>query len=304
MKIYIKILCFAIVGLFLIMPNFSSAAGMVEIPGWSTKEIRDVTINRTASWNIVDNINAVWFSLLKKFKIILQWLMLIYVVYIWITMVISMGTDEEKLSKSKRQLWYMFIALVFINIPWTIYSALRTDSRNIGTWTWWENFGKTDWKQNIFVNMEPFVKVVKNIVVFMEYIIAWLAVFVVILAGINILISRWRDEKVTEAKNKILYGMFALLFVWFIEAWKQLAITGELSYWNGIFESITGIALLFAAPVAMIFLTFAGYYYITSNGDDEKVKKAKAIVINTMIAMALLLVMVTFLNDLLTLNVT
>jgi hypothetical protein len=32
-------------------------------------------------------------------------------------MMISLGTDEEKLSAAKRQIWYMLVALVFINIP-------------------------------------------------------------------------------------------------------------------------------------------------------------------------------------------
>jgi hypothetical protein len=124
------------------------------------------------------------------------------------------------------------------------------------------------------------------------------------MAGIKIMTSRWRDEKVTEAKWKMLYTLFALIFVWFIEAWKQFAIKWDmelLSWETWIFWKMIDIALLFAGPTVIIFLTYAGYIYITSNWDEEKVKKSKSIIINTLIAIVLLLVMVVFLNDLLTL---
>jgi hypothetical protein len=48
-------------------------------------------------------------------------------------------------------------------------------------------------------------------------------------------------------------------------------------------------------------LTIAGYYYITSNGKEERVKKAKSIVINTILATLILLASYTFLLDLATL---
>jgi hypothetical protein len=124
------------------------------------------------------------------------------------------------------------------------------------------------------------------------------------MAGIKIMTSRWKDEKITEAKWKMLYSFFALIFVWFIEAWKQFAVTWDMKLigWETwIFWKMTDIALLFAGPTVMIFLTYAWYIYITSNGDEDKVKNAKSIIINTLIGIALLLVMVVFLNDLMTL---
>lgn len=60
--------------------------------------------------------------------------MVIFFVYIGATMIISMGSDEEKLSSAKRQLWYMLVALVFINIPGTLYEAFYKDgSTTVGS---------------------------------------------------------------------------------------------------------------------------------------------------------------------------
>jgi hypothetical protein len=53
-----------------------------------------------------------------------------------------------------------------------------------------------------------------------------------------------------------------------------------------------------AGPVAIVFLTLAWYYYITANGDDERISKAKNIIINTLIATVILLASYTFLLDL------
>jgi hypothetical protein len=45
----------------------------------------------------------------------------------------------------------------------------------------------------------------------------------IVLAGIQLMTSRGREERLTEAKNKILYIILALIFVSIIEAWKRLA---------------------------------------------------------------------------------
>lgn len=83
------------------------------------------------------------------------------------------------------------------------------------------------------------------------------AVFMITLAGINVMTSRGREEKMTEAKNKIIYTILALIFVGIIEAWKRLAFGGSISDGVNLFESLANLALFFAAPVAIFFMTLA-----------------------------------------------
>jgi len=113
--------------------------------------------------------------------------------------------------------------------------------------------------------------------------------------------SRGREEKMKEAKNKFVYTILALVFVSFIEAWKNVAFGGVIDDGVDLFEALANLALFFAAPVAIFFLTLAGYYYITDAGDEERVKKAKSIIINTLLATIILLAAYTFLLDLATL---
>jgi hypothetical protein len=88
------------------------------------------------------------------------------------------------------------------------------------------------------------------------------------------------------------------MFVWFIETWKNFVYTWNMSVWTNIFKTIIELILFFAWPVAIFFLTLAWYYYITSNWDEDKVKKAKSIIINTVIATIILLVWYSILLDL------
>lgn len=275
-----------------------SFAVNINIPG--TENITQVSLTTPVSSDISWSITYVWFSILETVKRILMGVIVIFIVYIGIQMIISMWSDEEKLSAAKRQLWYMIVALVFINIPMVLFNAFF---RGGNAWTvggniTWGSFESESTSSNIFFNYWVFESVTTNVIFFMEIMIFAAAVFMITLTWIQLLVSRWREERVTEAKNKILYSILALIFVGLIEAWKAIAFGGSLSDGRNLFESLANLALFFAAPVAIFFLTLAGYYYITSNGDEERAKKAKSIVINTFIATLILLASYTFLLEL------
>jgi len=212
----------------------------------------------------------------------------------------SMGNNEEQLSSAKRQLWYGLVGLVFINIPGTLYESFYNDgSSSVGWNIGNDSFTSASGNSNLFFDFFVFGNTLNDqIIWFMEIMIFIAAVFMFVLAGIKVMTSRWREEALTEAKNKILYTVLALIFVGLIEAWKQLAFSGNLDDGINIVESLSNLALFFAGPIAIFFLTLAGYYYITSNGDEERVKKAKSIVINTFFATLILLAAYTFLLDL------
>ncbi|MCH8518545.1 hypothetical protein LAT59_02180 [Candidatus Gracilibacteria bacterium] len=275
-----------------------SFAVNINIPG--TENITQVSLTTPVSSDISGSITYVGFSILETVKRILMGVIVIFIVYIGIQMIISMGSDEEKLSAAKRQLWYMIVALVFINIPMVLFNAFFRggNAGTVGGNITGGSFESESTSSNIFFNYGVFESVTTNVIFFMEIMIFAAAVFMITLTGIQLLVSRGREERVTEAKNKILYSILALIFVGLIEAWKAIAFGGSLSDGRNLFESLANLALFFAAPVAIFFLTLAGYYYITSNGDEERAKKAKSIVINTFIATLILLASYTFLLEL------
>ncbi len=302
-KTIIKILII----IWLISSIFIIETNALAINIWGISWIEKITgnvIEKTGDTDIVVAINDLWFNLLRIAKIILQGLFIVFIVYLGWKMIMSMWSDDAELTKAKSQMWYSLIAVVFINIPWLIYESITLPGWNkIISWWIWATFSEVS-PRNLFLNMNLFSWrdwVVDNIISAIQVFIFTVSVYIIIMAGIKIMTSGGKDEKIKEAKEKILYSIVAMLFVGFIEAWKQFAITWKISYWTDIFWKITDISLLFAGPIVMIFLTYAGYIYITANWEEEKVKKAKSIIINTLIATVLLIVMVTFLNDLITL---
>lgn len=271
---------------------------------WFDTKIWENTINIGPDQNAIKTINTAWQSILTTIKTIVSGLMVIYIVYAGIQMVISLWTEEEQLSSWKRQIWYTIIAFVFINIPWALFNAFNSNaSITVDSRTSYSSWFKTPGNEwNIFIDAFSLGKTLNtDIIWFIEIIISSLAIIMIIIAGINMMTSRWNEEKITESKNKIIWSVIWLILVWFLEVWKFLVFSWEIEDWGNFFETATNLAFFFVWPIAIIYLTIAAYTYITSNWDEEKLKKAKSIVINVLLATIILLASYTFLLDLVTL---
>lgn len=297
-----KILLSLIISLFI----FTWVNAWVNLWGeWES--ISDVSLksSKFTQWwgDIVDNVESLWISLLTTVKVIFEWVLIIYIVYIWITFILSMWTNEEDLSKAKRSIRYSMIWLLFINVPWTIYNIFNNENlwdvgSSPGSWAW----DSSSMDSNILVNMFYFKDILNweydwGIIGFLEVAISAFAIIMIVIEWIKIMTSRWREERVTQAKTRILWSIIWLVFIGFIDAWRNIVFYWDLDEWGDLFESMTDIALFFALPTAIAFLTMAAYYYITANGDEERIKKAKSIIINTLIATVLLLASYTLLLD-------
>lgn len=295
---YIFLAIISITSLFIVTNTYAANIEWL----WEINIDNSIEINWTNNV-ISESVNNVVLNILSKIKYIFSWILIIFIVYAWSQMIISMWTDDEALSKSKRSLWYAWIWLFFINMPWAIYNAVKWDKTNTNWWIWssWSNDINSS-TTNLFVNTDVFYNTLNNTVIkFLEIIIVWIAITIIIIAWLKIITSRGREEQVTESKNKIIWSIIWLIFVWFIEAWQKFAYKWEISAWKDIFETIANLALFLAWPIAIFFLTLAGYYYITSSWDEERAKKWKNIIINTVLATAILLVSYVFLYDLMTL---
>ena len=267
------------------------------IPWWS--QITHVSMPIASNWDLTQTINYNWFKLLSMLKLILWGLFVILIVFAWAQMVWSMWENEEQLSKSKRHLWYAVVALLFINMPWTLYNAFHQVDHNIKIWRrpsldWFENH---TWDGNLFFSLTNFWYTFGDQVIgFLEVMILAMAVVVIIYESIRMIYSRWQEKRIQEARNKIVYSVLALVFIGIIQLWKTFAFDFRIAEAKNIFSNLANLALFFAWPTAFFFLVLAAYYYITWT--EEWVKKAKSIVINTILATMILLASYTFLLDL------
>ena len=291
---YIILLIIAIIWISFIWDSFAS----YEIEG--SVLIEKESMNIISNTDPIESIEIIWFNILGIIKLALEWILVIFIVYIWAQMIWSMWSDEEALSKSKKQIMYSVIAVLFINMPWDLYLSFHKDIpwnvwNKMNTWWFLNNLGESNMFFDAFNFWYTFWD---QIVWFLSVLISAIAIVMIVYEALKLISSRWREEKVTEAKNKVVYSILALVFVWIIQIWKSFAFSFKVSEITNIFSNLADLALFFAWPIAFFFLTIAAYYYITSAWDEEKVKKAKSIVINTVLATLILLAAYTFLLDL------
>ena len=300
MKNLIKIIAIFIVFMNILWISLTNA-WVIDLNGLEWVEnVKNNSIQIDSSKDITKSISDNWFKILTIIKTVISWILIIFIVYIWIQMILSMWNDEDKLTTSKTQLQYTLMALIFINIPGTLYSMFVAKKWAIDwniNWTW--SSQNAIWNESVFINIDAFTNTINWwIVLFIKAAIFAIAIFMIILAGIKIMTAAWKEEEIKEAKNKILWSLIWLVFLWFIESWQVLVYNWNISDWATIFNTIENLILFFAWPVAIFFLSLAWYYYITSNWDEEKTKKAKNIIINVIIASVILMASHLFLKDL------
>ncbi len=299
MKKLLKLLIIStIISIIIIGINWVFASTNIQIPWSSTIQKNSIQYNTTT--DLKSTINYTWFKILTIFKVILEWLFMIFIVYAWGQMIMSMWDNDEQLSSSKRQIWYALIALIFINIPWSLYEAFHKNTYWKIDWVinkWSFTSSSLDW--NIFINPFNFWYTFEdNIIWFFKIAIYASAIIMFMVAAYKIMMAKWNEEEVKKSKSYFLYAIMSLIFAWIIDVWKYTIFHWSISEWINLFSKLANIALFFAWPVAIFFLTFAWYYYITSNWDDAQVKKSKSIVINTLLWVLILLASYSFLLDL------
>jgi hypothetical protein len=292
-KLFIYTYIFAIWMFFCCSISFAKV--VQNIPVWDN--ITKISINPIWWDNMLSQINNLWFSLLHTVKVILWWVILIYLIYIWINMIVSMWSDD-KTKNLKNKLYYTLVAFLFINIPGQIYSLFIWRQRDATEIT--HDFTDvTETKWNMFVNFESWDSIVGDwLIPFVKILIAWVVVIMLIIAWINMIMARWDTEKNKKAKNRFLYAWFWLIFLWVIESWVRFVYTWDIKQWQWIFAQLMNIAIFFAWPTVIFFLILWWFYYITSAWDENKAKKWIAILKNTVLATLILLACYTFLLDL------
>lgn len=295
----IKIFIITILSLFLINFSYVSAwvADMSKIWGWSN--ISNVSYNPIWWWDALEKLNNWWLSILHTTKVVLSWVMLIYLVYLGFMMVMAMWADD-KLSATKRQIYYTLISFLFINIPWQLYSLFSDKVNNDATIKPnYTNVIKANSNWNLFVNFFNWWNTVESwIIAFVKVLIIWLVILQFVMAWISLISSAGNEDKLKKARTRFLNWVYGLVFIWLIQTWVYVSYSWDIPSWQTLFAQIMNLWLFFAWPVAVFFLILWGFHYITSAWDETKAKKWIAILKNTVVASVILLACYSFLKDL------
>ncbi len=127
---------------------------------------------------------------------------------------------------------------------------------------------------SIFWNTAGFVGIVGNMIAFLRVFAFGVAVLMFTWGLFALIVSGGDDEKRKAAKNRIVYGIIGLVFLGFVELWGELVAVGDFrSYIPSVGGTIFALVMYIAAPVAIFMLIWGAYLFITSAGDEERIKK-------------------------------
>lgn len=241
-------------------------------------------------------IHSLGFKILSLAKLLISWVALIYLVMIGVYMV-AFSETEDRIKAQKNQIIYALVGFLFLNIPGAIYTAFKPGEINGSVWDP-SNFSSIN-EGTIFWNTWGFDDVLGDVIAFLRVFLFGIAVLTLTWGFFQMILSWWDEEKAKQAKTRLTYGSLWLLFLAFVEWWSRVLAYSE---WSGTFANTAGkifsLGLFFAAPIAVFFLLLWAYNYILSWWDEEKVKKWKTILTNTLIASIILIASLSFLNEL------
>jgi Type IV secretion system pilin len=243
-------------------------------------------------------IQSFWWKILKIVKLLIGGIALIYMVLIWVYMIVATGGEEE-IKKQKKQIVNVLMAFLFLNIPGVVYQIFGSNNGNDRV----SVDGASSWKGTsnaVFFDQASVAPILDGILSFLRIFTFGAAVLTFTWAAFQLVTSGGDEEKRKWAKNKFVYGILALMFLWFSQVWGGVVASGDFSRITGVTSKIINLSLFFAGPVAIFFLIYGAYHIIMSGGDDEQMKKGKNIIIQTGMATIILIAAFTFLNDLVT----
>ncbi|PID84239.1 hypothetical protein CSB09_02100 [Candidatus Gracilibacteria bacterium] len=272
----------------------------VEIPGSPT--ISDASIGSSVTSGSIDKntLKDFGFQLLSLARIAVSGLALIYIVLVGVYMVIF-SDNESQITKQKKQLIYVLVAFLFLNLPSLVYDVMIGTGRtggeiNTGEQSW----VSIDYSSSFFWNWGGgFEGILGGIIDFLRVFVYGIAIIVFAWGAFALIFGSHEEDARKKAQTKFMYGIFGLIFMGFVDLWAAMIANSDIgASIQKTGSAVIGIATYFAAPIAIFFLILGAYYMITSGGNDERIKKGKNIIINTFIAAIILIASLSFLFEL------
>jgi len=223
-----------------------------------------------------------------------------------IFLIVAMGAriatssgNEESVSKATKGLLYSIAAFAVISLSGEIGQLLGFFKED-ATFGGQSNGGIIGSPGQILERVHLFDKQVEIVIVFIKYLIGSVAVAMVVINGVKLVAGGGEEENIKKARNGIIYAMAGLLTMYFAnivvnnvfykldekDIYSGLeGVTPEIDIKSGMSElvGVTNFIVSFMGPILFLLLLVGGAMYITSGGDEEKMNKAKRLIISAMI---------------------
>lgn len=245
--------------------------------------------------NAYDTITQLVLELLSYAKIIIAAMAVLYITIMGYK--IATAGEEEEAKKMQKGIVYAIAGLVLI--------SLSSDLAKVFDMNVFSSDGHTlfETPEEIVNRVRIFDTEVEVVITFIKYVIAFYAALMLVRFSLKFITRGGNEEKAKESKLKILFAIGGLVLIYLADIFinnvfykinKESYNAGKIDMGidpgRGVSEliSITNIIVSFIGPVAILMLIVSGVMYITSGGEDDKMQKAKRMLIATIVGIIII----------------
>jgi hypothetical protein len=293
----------AIVSLFLQMTVFALESGPL-LPLDTDGKVRTLfqdanlpvpPVDDEATGKIGDTthvLNILFEKLYSYVKVILVSVSILYITIIGFNLLTALG-DEEQVRKAKKAITYTLIGLAVLSMALEFAKLFNLGGGN----SLFASPGA------ILQRIYGFDKLVTIFLTFIKYIVASYATLMVVISAFRLITAGGDDELTSKHKKSILYSAGGLVVIYVGDVFiKKVFYVTDPSKYTGIagaqpavnaaegvkeIVGITNFVISFVAPISLLLLIIASIMYLTAQGEDDQMEKAKRIFTTTIIGIVI-----------------
>lgn len=239
-------------------------------------------------------------GLIRNAKWILGALAVLFIGVAAVKLIVS-GNSEDVVTKQKTAMIYGILGLIVIGFADDVARVLSVACAPGETEC--ARGGFLQDPQNIIQQAALFKQTTRIFITFIKYLIGGVAVLMLVRNGIRLIGLAGNEESIGLDKKNLIYTSVGLVLIIIASTFidKVLFIVDPAKYTSagvapaispaaGISEVIgfTNMAVLFISPIAILMLIVGAVMYATAGGNEEKMNKAKRLIVLSIVGMALI----------------
>lgn len=235
-------------------------------------------------------------KIFENIKLILGTVAFAMLVLSGFQLVIAQG-NEEKVTQQKTNLQWWAIGLVVILLMDPLLQIFRM------------SYGGIFADPNELPSRGKFFDdATKIVITYIKYIIWAIAILFIVRAAYQLILFGDEEETVTKSKKNIIYATIGLVLITLANVYVNKILfvvdkpTGGFTFNTssgvdpgvdaprGLAEivGLTNFLVTFAGPIGILLLIIGAVLYITAQGEEEQMNKAKALIKNTIIGLIII----------------
>jgi len=206
--------------------------------------------------------------------------------------------NEENVTKATKGLMYSIGAFAIVSLSGELGQILGFFNAD-ATFGGQSNGGIIGSPGQILERVHLFDKQVEIVIIFIKYLIGAIAVAMVVMNGVKLVAGGGEEENIKKARNGITYALAGLLTMYFADivvnkvfykldkniysGLEGVTPTTDLQSGMGELVGITNFIVSFVGPILFLLLLVGGAMYLSSGGEEEKMNKAKRLIVSALI---------------------